>query len=615
MPPPASRSVFSFESSGHSALVLQSLDEQRSQDILCDVTVLVGERSFRAHAAVLASCSRYFHSRAAGHAARHNPTITLPHQVTEEGFEPLLQFAYTSKLHFTKENIHAIRQSAEFLGFHNLEMSCFDFLLPKFSKGSGGERATAPVLDHTVPSGSLQSNFPPRCPLDAQGPDDGRGEVGDFCLEMCDPHLPSLSLGVSAAAVCPILALPCPDADKPDPSPGFCGTDILETDSVCDQSIMSLVDCGLPCELPGPAAPSPPALIPARDTDANRAVETDCAPSCGSGSALLSRAGPEGGAAVKPADPALPGLSQEAEDETEFGERSSVEREVAEHLAKGFWSDLGPPPIAPMDHSGLAKAADFHWLKQLDLSSSTGDCPFLRDLEIREDPDPGTESLSRSEKSPCASCSVNSAEDSELDTDGDTESDNKRADEIAEVQLPFPAAQIPSLSRSSFQQLLRRQPLTPEQLEFVHDVRRRSKNRVAAQRCRKRKLDGITSLEEEVTELRGEKRRLLQQRTQLQQNLQDVQLSLSLLCQSVGVDPGSRAEHLQLLASASPVDPPARVPSASPTLPGGDRDPVETRSSPSGCSSSVQSNLQTSDLKEGSSASTLLACMDMDTNL
>lgn len=79
----AAAPLYVYESKVHCANVLLSLEEQRRQGILCDVTVLVEGREVRAHRAVLAASSRYFLQALLGHngTGEVEPIINLPDKV------------------------------------------------------------------------------------------------------------------------------------------------------------------------------------------------------------------------------------------------------------------------------------------------------------------------------------------------------------------------------------------------------------------------------------------------------------------------------------------------------------------------------------------------------
>jgi hypothetical protein len=90
--------------------------------------------------------------------------------------------------------------------------------------------------------------------------------------------------------------------------------------------------------------------------------------------------------------------------------------------------------------------------------------------------------------------------------------DERKAKQIG---LPFMVADIIDLPIDAFNELLTRHTLTEDQLMLCRDIRRRGKNKVAAQNCRKRKMDLISELEEQVNKARRQKESLLAEREEL----------------------------------------------------------------------------------------------------
>jgi len=80
------------------------------------------------------------------------------------------------------------------------------------------------------------------------------------------------------------------------------------------------------------------------------------------------------------------------------------------------------------------------------------------------------------------------------------------------LNIPYSVSYIINCSMEEFNDILNNKSLANEQIGLCRDIRRRGKNKIAAQNCRKRKIDQICNLEEELDSVRTKKRNLLEER-------------------------------------------------------------------------------------------------------
>ncbi|XP_035790505.1 segmentation protein cap'n'collar-like isoform X3 [Anopheles albimanus] len=108
--------------------------------------------------------------------------------------------------------------------------------------------------------------------------------------------------------------------------------------------------------------------------------------------------------------------------------------------------------------------------------------------------------------------------------------DEKRA---RALQIPIPVHDIINLPMDEFNERLSKYDLSETQLSLIRDIRRRGKNKVAAQNCRKRKLDQIVTLADEVKDMKMRKERLLREREMVLSEHKKIRDKFSLLYRHV----------------------------------------------------------------------------------
>ncbi|XP_062994611.1 endoplasmic reticulum membrane sensor NFE2L1 isoform X3 [Elgaria multicarinata webbii] len=130
-----------------------------------------------------------------------------------------------------------------------------------------------------------------------------------------------------------------------------------------------------------------------------------------------------------------------------------------------------------------------------------------------------------------ASMGKKSAKDKQADfLDKQMSRDEHRA---RAMKIPFPNEKIINLPVEEFNELLSKYQLNEAQLSLIRDIRRRGKNKMAAQNCRKRKLDTILNLERDVDDLQRDKSKLLREKVEFLRSIRQMKQKVQSLYQEV----------------------------------------------------------------------------------
>lgn len=134
--------------------LLESLNQQRLQGQLCDVSIRVQGREFRAHRAVLAASSPYFHDQVL---LKGMTSISLPSVMDPGAFETVLASAYTGRLSMAAADIVNFLTVGSVLQMWHIVDKCTELLREGRSSASTTTVTTAAAPSVSVPGASVPS--------------------------------------------------------------------------------------------------------------------------------------------------------------------------------------------------------------------------------------------------------------------------------------------------------------------------------------------------------------------------------------------------------------------------------------------------------------------------
>lgn len=143
-----------LHSTDHPNNLLKELNKCRLSENMCDVTIVVGQRSFAAHRAVLACAAAYFHNLFMDSGV----STYVVDFITPTNFEKVLSFVYTAELFTDLINVGVIYDAAEKLGMADLLRACHATfpdlevspVVKQSATSSDGHNSNSVDLNHSV---------------------------------------------------------------------------------------------------------------------------------------------------------------------------------------------------------------------------------------------------------------------------------------------------------------------------------------------------------------------------------------------------------------------------------------------------------------------------------
>ncbi|XP_035698218.1 kelch-like protein 24 [Branchiostoma floridae] len=111
----------------HAGSLLQGLQELRSDNLLIDVTLCVSGKEIPCHRNVLAACSGYFRAMFCNGLRESNENKITIREVSAGAMQLLVDYAYTSKITITEDNVVKLLAGANFLQIEPVYRACMSF--------------------------------------------------------------------------------------------------------------------------------------------------------------------------------------------------------------------------------------------------------------------------------------------------------------------------------------------------------------------------------------------------------------------------------------------------------------------------------------------------------